>query len=820
MQTLWQDIRYGWRILRRNPGFATVVVLTLAIGIGANAAIFSVVYAVLLRPLPYPNPDRIVIVFETDANRKLTRGTVSPAELLDWQDMNHSFEALSGIRPSNVTLTGNGEPEQTWAVHTSGNLFRMLGLKPVLGRDFVAEEEQPGHEKVAMISYGLWQRRFGGDAGIIGKSMLIDFQPYTLIGVLPRGFSLFGTNAAFDVWVPFAFNRAQLDREDHELVVLGRLKSGVPIRVAQTEMETIMAALQKQYPTVDQKLGIRIAAFQQEFTKNFRQALPVLFAAVIFVLLIACANVANLILARAAVREREIALRAALGAGRRRILRQLLTESVVLSLIGGAFGALVAYGGIHFLRLVLPAAGGPHEIPFAGRLALNGNVLAFILGLSMLTGILFGFAPAIHISRSRLGESMKEGSRGSTSGRRGHFFRSSIIVTEVALSLMLLVGAGLLIRSFALLMSEDIGFNPANLLTMQLWLPDANYSAPAQVTNFYQQVLTQTDAIPGVKSAAAINFLPFSGWADYCDFEIAGRTTPPSGDQFTSRYRVIDSQYLSTMGIPVQKGRDFASSDGPDSAGVALINKALVLRYWPDENPIGKQIRVHFPAVKTPWQPQPLDSWLTIVGVVGDLREWDWGIEKIPVLYLPFTQNPSRLMSIVIRANGDPGQLTSAVRHIVDRLDANLPVTKIHAMDELLAQSVSQRRLSMLVLAVFAAVAMLLAAVGIYGVMAYTVAQRTHEIGIRMALGAERADVLHMIVGDGMRLAGLGLIAGLIASVIAMRFLQSQLYGVRPTDPFTFICVAAVLSVVAAMASYFPARRATEVDPLVALRHE
>src|SRR5208282_3438863 len=477
MQTLWQDIRYGWRILRRNPGFASVVVLTLAIGIGANAAIFSLVYAVLLRPLPYPNPDRIVVIFETDANRKLTRGTVSPAEFLDWQEMNRSFEALSAIRPSNVTLTGNGEPEQTWAVHTSGNLFRTLGVKPALGRDFVVEEEQPGHENVAMISYGLWQRRFGGDIGVIGKSMLIDFQPYTLIGVLPRGFSLFGTNAAFDVWVPFAFNRAQLDRENHELVVLGRLKSGVPIRVAQTEMETIMAALQKQYPKVDQKLGIRIGMFQQEFTKTFRQALPLFFAAVIFVLLIACANVANLILARAAVREREIALRAALGAGRRRILRQLLTESVVLSLIGGAVGTFVAYGGIHFLHLVLPAAGGPHEIPFAGRIGLNGTVLAFILGLSMLTGIVFGFAPAIQIWRSRLGESMKEGSRGSTSGRRGHFIRSSLIVTEVALSLMLLVGAGLLIRSFALLMSEDIGFNPANLLTMQLWLPDANYSA-------------------------------------------------------------------------------------------------------------------------------------------------------------------------------------------------------------------------------------------------------------------------------------------------------------------------------------------------------
>ncbi len=819
MQTLWQDIRYGWRILRRNPGFATVAVLTLAIGIGANAAIFSVVYTVLLRPLPYTDSSRIVLVWDTDTNRKVPRGTVSPAEFLDWEDMNRSFEALSAIRPSNVTLTGNGEPEQTWGVHTSGNLFRVLGVKPVLGRDFAPEEERPGHEQVAMIGYGIWQRRFGADSGIIGRSVLIDYKPYTIIGVLPRNFSLFGTSAALDIWVPFAFDRTQLNREDHELVVFGRLKKGVQLQQAQAEMEAIIATLKKQYPRVDQKNGVRVERFQSFLTNTMRPALVVFFAAVTLVLLIACANVANLMLARAATREREIALRATLGAGRRRILGQLLTESVLLSLIGGALGVLVAYAGVHFLHAVLPAAGN-HEIPFSGQIGVNGTVLAFVLGLSLLTGIIFGFAPAIQISRAELGESLKEGSRGSTGGRRSHFIRSSLIVTEVALSLMLLVGAGLLMRSFVLLMSEDLGFNPSNLLTMQLWLPEANYSAPARVTNFYRQVLTQTEAIPGVKSASAVNFLPLGGWADYCDFEIAGRTTPSSGEQFTSRYRVIDSEYLRTMEIPVRKGRDLASSDGTDSAGVVLINEALVSRYWPDENPIGKQIRIHLPAVKSPWEPAPRDSWLTIVGIVGDIREWDWGFDKIPALYLPYTQVPSRLMSIVIRANGDPGQLTSAVRHVVEGLDANLPVTTVHTMDDLLAQAVSQRRLGMLLLAVFAAVAMLLAAVGIYGVMAYTVAQRTHEIGIRMALGAERGDVLHMIVGDAMRLAGLGLIFGLIASVIVMRYLQSQLYGVRPTDPVTFVGVAAVLSVVAAMASYFPARRATKVDPLVALRYE
>lgn len=819
MQTFLQDLRYGWRILRRNPGFSIVAILTLAIGIGANAAIFSVVHSVLLRPLPFADSARLVVLWDTDANRKVSHGIVSPAEFLDWRDMNHVFDALAAVRPSYVTLTGEGEPEQSWGVHTTGNLFRMLGVKPVLGRDFIPDEEQPGHEQVAMLSYGIWQRRFGGDIGVIGRSVLIDYKPYTIVGVLPQGFSLFGTSAALDVWIPFAFDRAQLNREDHELVVLGKLREGVQLAGAQAEMEAIIAALKKQYPNVDQKNGIRVGGFQKDLTANVRPSLVVFFAAVIFVLLIACANVANLMLARAANREREIALRATLGAGRRRILRQLLTESVLLAVFGGTLGILVGYAGVRFFHVILPAAGN-HEIPLAGGISLDGAVLGFVLCLSLFTGIIFGLAPSIQISRSELSESLKEGSRGSTGGKRSHFIRSSLIVSEVALSLMLLVASGLLIRSFVRLMSEDLGFDPSNLLTMQLWLPETNYTAPSRVTNFYAQVLAQVAAIPGVRSVGATNFLPLSGWADYCDFDIAGRTTPSSGEQFTSRYRVVDSQYLRTMAIPIEQGRDLAPSDGPDSAGVVLINEALLHRYWESENPIGKQIRIHLPAVKTPWQPQSRDSWLTIVGVVGDIREWDWGLDKIPAIYLPYTQNPSRLMSLVLRANGDPGQLTSSVRHIVEGLDANQPVTMVHTMDDLLAQAVAQRRLSMLLLAVFAGIAMLLAAVGIYGVMAYAVAQRNHEIGIRMALGAEPGDVLRMVVGDGMRLAGLGLAIGLVMSFVVMRYLQSQLYGVRPTDPVTFACVALALGLVAAMASYFPARRATKVDPLVALRYE
>ena len=818
METLWQDVRYGWRVLQHSPGFAVVAALTLAIGIGANAAIFSAVDAFLLRPLPYSDPNGIVMVWDTDPNRNLYRATASPAEFLDWRDMNHVFGELSAWRPSFVTITGGGEPEQVWGIRVTGNFFHLFGIKPILGRDFSAEEEQPGHERVAIVSYAFWERRFGGDRAIVGQPVLLDYQPYQIIGVLPRGFSLFGTSASLDVWVPFAFNRAQLNREDHELLVFGRLKRGVQIGQAQAEMETISAALKKLYPKFDQKTGIRVVGFQRDLTNGVRPALLVFLAAVAFVLLIACANVANLMLARAASREREIALRTALGAGRARIFRQLLTESVLLAIIGGVLGIIVAFGGIRFIHATLPA--GNHELPLSGGIQLNMPVLAFTIGLSLLTGIIVGLAPALQISRAELSESLKEGSRGSTSGRRSHLIRSSLIVSEVALSLLLLVGAGLLIRSFVRLMSEDLGFNPSNLLTMQIWLPQNRYSSPSQVTSFYQQVLERVDAIPGVKTAGAVNFLPFSGWADYCDFDIAGRATPPSGDQFTSRYRVIDWQYLRTMGIRIESGRDLTVADGPDAAGVVLINEALVHRYWPAENPVGKQIRIHLPPVRSPWEAQPRDSWLTIVGVVGDIREWDWGLEKLPALYLPYPQSPSQLMSIVIRGNVDAGQTTTAVRRIVTSLDANQPVTTVRMMDDLLAQSLAQRRLSMVLLAIFAAVAMLLAAVGIYGVMAYAVAQRTHEIGIRIALGAEPRDVLRMIVGHAMLLAGIGLGIGLISSALLVRYLRSQLYGIHAIDPATFAGVSVVIAAVAMASSYFPARRATRVDPLVALRYE
>ncbi|MGA7555027.1 MAG: ABC transporter permease [Candidatus Acidiferrales bacterium] len=819
MGTLWQDLSYGARMLRRNPGFAAVAILTLAIGIGANVVIFSIVNGVLLKPLPFPDSGRVVTIWETDANRNITRGTASAAEFLDWRDMNHVFQDLSAWRALYFTITGNGEPEQVWGSQVSANFFRMLRISPILGRDFAAQDGQPGHDQVVILSYGLWQRHYGGDSSIIGKNILVDEKPLTVIGILPRAFSLYGTVPEFEMWKPFAFDRTQLDRENHELIIFGRLRDGVTIPQANAEMVTILEQLKKQYPGIDQKNGVRVVGFHAELVSTLRPGLLLLLAAVAFVLLIACANVANLMLARAAVREREIAIRTSMGAGRRRILRQLLTESAFLSLIGAIFGVLLAYGGLHVLRAAVPS-GGRGQVPHPEWIAIDGAVLAFTIAIAFLAGILFGLAPAIQISRSRLYESLKEGSRGSTSGRRSQLARSVLVVSEVAFSLMLLVGAGLLVRSFVLMMSEPLGFNPENLLTVQIFPPEAHYPQPTNLQNFYQAVVDRAAALPGVKSASAVNYLPLTGWTGFCDFDIAGRAMPPSGEHFTAQYRTADWRYLRTMEIPVRAGRDFASSDGPDSQGVALINEALAQRYWPNEDPVGQQIHLIFPAQLRPWDAIPRQGPVTIVGVVDDTRDWAWSQPKIAQLYLPDTQNPSRIMHLTVRSSGDPTQLTSAVRHAVESVDPNQPVTDVKTMEDYLAVVLAQRRLNMTLLAFFAIVAALLAAIGIYGVMGYAVTQRSHEIGIRMALGAEPADVLRMIVGDGMKLTLMGLSLGLLGSLLVMKYLESQLYGIKARDPLTFVAVAAGLALVALAACYFPARRATKVDPLAALRYE
>jgi putative ABC transport system permease protein len=819
MGSLWQDLRYGARMLRRNPGFATVAILTLAIGIGANAMIFSVVNGVLLRPLSFPDSQRIVTIWESDANRNVVHGTASAPELLDWRDLNHSFQDLSGWRALYFTITGTGEPEQVWGSQVSGNFFRMLKVSPMLGRDFSAEDEQPGHEQVVILSYALWQRHYGSDRSIVGREITLDDTPYVVIGILPRGFTLYGVSPEYEIWKPFAFNRAQLDRENHELVIFGRLREKVTLQQAQTEMETILAQLKRQYPAFDQKNGIRVVGFHDELVKPLRPGLLLLLAAVGCVLLIACANVANLLLARASVREREIAIRASLGAGRRRILTQMMTESLLLALIGAVAGIALAYFGLEILRSVMPAAG-HGQIPHIDWVSINGRVIGFAFLVALVTAVIFGLVPAIQVVRSELYESLKEGSRGSTGGRRSHLARSVLIVSEVAFSLLLLVGAGLLVRSFALMMSEDLGFNPSNVMTMQVFLSEKHYATVPSIVNFDNAVIDRVAALPGVVSASAVDFLPLTGWTAFTDFDIAGRASPASGEHFTAGYRVADWRYLRTMGIALKKGRDFASSDGPDSEGVVLINETLAQRYWPNEDPLGKQIKLFFPATLRPWDAQTRQGWLTVVGIVGDVRDWSWAEPKVAQLYLPDTQNASRIMRLVVRSSGDPAQLTGAVRHVVESIDPNQPLTEVNSMDQLLAIVLAERRLNMALLAFFAAIAAILATIGIYGVMSYVVTQRSHEIGIRMALGAESRDVLRMIVNEGMKLAILGLLLGLVGAIVATKYLESQLYGIKARDPLTFITVAAALALVALAACYFPARRATKVDPLTALRYE
>jgi putative ABC transport system permease protein len=819
MDLLWQDLRFAWRTLRRSHGFAVVAVLTLAIGIGANAAIFSVVNTVLLRPLPFPDSQRIVWIWETDETHNVHRVAVSPAAFLDWRDQNHVFEHLSAWRALFFTLTGDGDPEREWGAQVSGDFFRLFRVTLALGRDFRSEEEQPGHEQVVILSYRMWQQRYAGDRNVIGRSIMIDYKPYTVIGVLPSGFSVFGTSRAFDLWVPFAFNRAQLNREDHELVVFARLRDGVAIPQAQAEMETILSRLKKQYPDVDQTNGIIVRGFHDDVVSGLKPALLILWTAVIFILLIACANVANLTLARAATREREIAIRTALGAGRIRVLRQLLTESVLLALIGAILGVLVAYVGLHLLRVVLPVTGGRGEIPRAEWIGIDATVLVYTLVISSLTGIILGIAPAIQVWFSELSESLKEGSRGATPSRRGRFVGSSLVVAEVALSLMLLTGAGLLIRSFSFLMSENLGFDPANVLTMQLWLPETHVPSVRQVVGFNQQLIDRLNALPGVKSASAVNFPPLSGWNGTCNFEIRGRTAPP-GEQFTSQYRIVDWRYAKAIRMVLKRGRDFAASDGADTPGVAIVNQTLAHQYWPNEDPLGQQLRLQSFGSENPWEPELSRSWLTIVGVAGDVRDSQWGEPGVAQLYLPFVQNPSRIMHLVVRTEGDPMTIAPAARHIIESIDPNQPVTELRTMDDLIAAAVAQRRLNMFLLGIFAAVAVILAAAGIYSVMAYGVSQRTHEVGIRMALGAEPGDVLRLMVRDGMRLAGIGLALGILGALAAARYLQTQLYGISAHDPVTIAIVAVGLAAVAVAASYFPGRRAANVDPLVALRYE
>jgi putative ABC transport system permease protein len=806
MDNLRSDIRYALRSLSKRPGFTFIAVLTLALGIGANTAIFSAINALLLKPLPFPELDRVVAVWDKMPSRGVLHNEVAMANYLDLKAQNQSFDQLAIYRWWSANLTGVDTPERIQGFLVSANYLDAIGIKPIMGRNFYPEENQPGKDRVAIITHSLWQRRFGGDPNIVNKTITINTIVRTVVGVMPERFN-FPKGA--EIYAPLPMTpEVMSSRGNHSYYIVGRLKPNVSIESAQADTDNITARLEQQYPETNKGWGATVFPIVADTVRLYDTPLWVMMGAVGFVLLIACANVANLMLARASGRQREIALRAALGASRWRIIRQLLTESVIVALAGGAVGILIGFWGIDALRAANPGEAAKYA-PGWYQLGINFPTLAFTLGLSLFSGIVFGLAPALQVSKPNLNDSLKEGSR-QTSGS-SHYLRSSLVVFEVALSLMLLVGAGLLARSFLSLLKTDPGFNPDNVLTLNLVLPGAKYREQPQRAAFYNDLVQRVKAYPGVESAAAVNYLPLGGANSSDSYLVEGVPEPAPGDENEGRYRVCTPDYFRTMGIPLLKGRSFTDQDKAGTTPVVVVNETLARKHWAGEDPIGKRIRFYGPPERM--------QWMEIVGVVEDVKH-ELNLPVTPEYYLPHAQDPWNAMVLVARTRVEPGSLASALRQQVWAIDRDQPVFDIRTMQEVRSTSVALYSFSSVMLAIFAAVALVLASVGIYGVMAFAVTQRTQEIGIRMALGARALDVLKLVVKHGMKLAVLGIVIGLAGSWAITRFMEKLLVDVQPTDLLTFSVVSVFLLLSAFVACYLPARRATKVDPLQALRHE
>jgi putative ABC transport system permease protein len=821
IETLWQDLRYGARMLRKSPGFTVVAIATLALGIGANTVIFSVVNAVILRPLPYPNPHQLVIVWESDYNRNIARGSAPPADFLDWRSQNHVFQYMAAMQISSFDLVGNGVPQQLWGIRVSPNFFDMLGVKPSLGRTFLPQEEQPGYDGGVILSHELWVRSFGANPNVIGQNITVSGSSYTVVGILPAGFNLYGRSTQYDLWFPLSFAPETIRRDNPSLIMFARLKPGVTIAQARADMDTITSRLALEYPQTNQGSGALVGSMHYEMARSPREPLLIILGAVGLVLLIACANVASLLLARAAVRRREVSIRAALGAKRLRLVRQMLTESMLLGLAGGGAGLLLAYGGLKILPSMFPPAGALQELPHVDWIGLNWTVLIFTIAIALLTGIILGLVPAFQSSKPDLNESLKESGRSTSGGVESRLTRNSLVIFEVGISLVLLIGAVTLIRGFRSLLVTNPGFNPKNVLSMRVWLPDTRYPNPALAGNLFQHVVERMRGLPGVESASAINFLPLSGWTDITDLDIEGRQSTSTRGQFNAQYRIIDAKYFQTMQIPVLEGRSFSDGDGEQAPLVAIINQNLARDYWQGRDPIGQRIRIHLQVSKnTPWRPAETENWVTIVGVAGDIQNLEWGGETVRELYLPYLQAPTRLMSLVLRTKVPPLSLAESVRQIVASEDNQQPVAEIKTMEEVLSVVTSPQALDSTLLGVFAALALFLAAIGIYGVISYSVEQRTHEIGIRLALGAQPRDVLRLVVRQGLGVATVGAGFGVVAAYAVTRLLANSFFGIRSIDPGAAGAAVLVLLIVATAACYIPARRAARVDPLEALRCE
>jgi predicted permease len=802
-EMLFQDLRYGARMLLKNPGFTLIAVITLALGIGANAAIFSVVNAVLLRPLPFKEPDRLVIIKETRLPQ-CPEYSVASGNFLEWKKQNTVFERLAAYHGQTYNLIVTGYPEAIAGAEVSDGFFAMLGAQPLLGRDFLPEEYQRGSDNAVILSHGLWQTRFAGASDVLNKTLTLSGKSYTVIGVMPATLH-FGGPELGALWTPMAFTEGDArNHGGHSLGALGQLRHGVTVEQARAEMIAISGRLAAQYPESNTGWSVKITPLLEHLVRNIKPALLVLLGAVSFLLLIACANVANLLLVRAAGRQREIAVRAALGASRARIIRQLLTESVLLALLGGVMGLLLAAWS---LELLLQLA--PQHSRMSG-VSLDGRVLAFAAAITLLTSVIFGLVPAWQYSRPNLNEAMNDAGRGSTEGGRRQSVRNTLVVVEVASALVLLVGAGLLIKSFWQLQRIDPGFNPNNVLTASVALPRSKYVEEDQRAAFFQQLIEKAKALPGVNAASVSSSIPL-GNHSYLGFEIQGRPLPPGADQSTNFYSV-SAEYFKAMGIPLLRGRLFTERDTGDSLHVAVVNEAMAKRIFPGEDPIGKRITFD--------SGENNPEWFEVVGIVGDVKQH--GLDKTTPLqtYEPYTQQPQSSMTLIVRTTGDPTNYTAAIRDAVVRLDNEQPITNIRTLTDYLSTSIAQRQFSMLLLGIFAAVALVLAAIGIYGVLSYAVTQRTQEIGIRMALGAEQGDILKLVVGKGMLLALLGVVAGLAAALALTRLMEPLLFDVKATDPLTFAMITLLLMFVALLACWIPARRAAKVDPIIALRFE
>lgn len=802
MDTLLQDIRYAIRGFLKRPGFTAIALIALALGIGANTAIFSLVNAVLLRPLPFTEPSRLIWVFGSVRNGT-NRASVAPLDYLDFRQQNSTFEQFAAlfVVPQPVNLTGNGEPERLSAAAVTGNYFAAMGATPMLGRGFQIANEQPEQNQVAVLSYALWQRRFAGDPAIVGKTVMLAGKSSEIIGVMPQEFSFPQTA---ELWVPLNFDSGpeMKQRKAHFLRPVGRLKPGITLAQAQADMDAVARHLEEQNPDSNTGWGLRLVPLQEQLVGNIRPTLLILFGAVGFVLLIACANVANLLLVRAASREREIALRTALGAGRLRIVRQMITESVLLALGGGALGGLLAIWGIELLVKL-----GAGSIPSTARVKVDLTVLAFTFAVSVSTGVLFGLAPALRTLKLNLTETLKEGGRSGSEGSPRNRIRSVLVVIESAVAVVLLIGAGLLIRSFMRLQDTSPGFDSHGVLTMRIELPRAKYPTPDKAANFYAQLEKRVAGLPGVESAGLISELPLSGQPNDMPFTVEGRPPLAPDQKLGADFRRINDQYFKAMHIPLLRGRNFTAQEAHEAAKVIIISDLFAQQIFPNEEPLGKRLVTSF-------RNEPHE----IIGVVGDIRHRTMEADPLPAMYLPTIQTGS--MNLVLRTAGDPANLASGVRREVQAIDPDQPVAAVRTMDDWIDNSFAASRYRTALLGLLALVALVLASTGIYGVMSYSVAQRTHEIGVRMALGARRFDVLRLVVSQGMVLVLVGVAVGVAGAFALTRLMETLLFGVTAKDPLTFVAVAALLTLVAFVACYIPARRATKVDPLEALRYE